>query len=274
MSIAATVARQELTDHPHYKYRGCGPDDLDPRVSAGDPDVSVDAWAPYTGDGAEPQKARIDREAAAVRICGFCPVQGLCRAYANTEVVTPAEGPGDPDMVHLAEPEGVWGGQLALDRHRALIARRAGTDAPVSEQALAKARSPQKLAVLRALATELYESRVAAAAGVSVDRANWNRSVLCTLLGLDKETATRDDLLATAVHYGLLPANMRIRWDGLWPIAAAPNTDGSRQRRIAPGFPLALLDPLPVVPRTRARRIIPTRHTLPLPALPVLEPAA
>ncbi|MEU6016939.1 hypothetical protein ABZ826_23680 [Streptomyces sp. NPDC047515] len=235
------IARQHLTDHPHYRYRGCAPDPDNPRASAGDPDVSVDAWAPYTGDGAEPQKERIARENAAKQICGFCPVQALCRAYANTEVVEAGSG-GSPEVVHLAEPEGVWGGQVALERHRALIARRAGT-ATVTEQALTEARSPQKLAVLRALAVELYESRVARRAGMDVRRTNWHRSALCSLLGLDKERATRDDLLLAAIHHGLLPANHRIVWDGLWPIAAAPNTDGSRQRRIAPGFPLALLTP-------------------------------
>ncbi|TXS68909.1 hypothetical protein [Streptomyces sp. sk2.1] len=287
------AARQELTDHPHYRYRGCAPDPDNPRMAAGDPDVSVDAWAPYTGDGAEPQRDRIAREKAAVRVCGYCPVQALCRTYASTEVVEAGSG-GAPDVVRLAEPEGVWGGQIALERHRALIARRAGT-AVVSEQALAEAQSPQKLAVLRALAVELYETRVAHRAGMDVRRTNWHRSALCSLLGLNKETASRDDLLVAAVRHGLLPGTHRIVWDGLWPIAAAPNTDGSRQRRIAPGFPLDLLTPRPRQRRTPTpsvqvpagrgpatrpgdRRLphftpAPAAPALPLPAT-VLEPAA
>lgn len=284
------IARQHLTDHPHYRYRGCAPDPDNPAMAAGDPDVSVDSWAPYTGDGAEPQKERIARENAAKTICGYCPVQALCRAYANTETVEAGTG-GAPDVVRLAEPEGVWGGQVALDRHRALIARRAGV-ATVTEQALTEARSPQKQAVLRALAVELYESRVARRAGMDVRRTNWHRSALCSLLGLNKETATRDELLLAAVRHGLLPTNMHIVWDGFWPIAAAPNTDGSRQRRIAPGFPLALLTPnkrrtrrrtprtAPPNPsptaRTGGRRLrlvtTPTTPALPLPA--ALEPAA
>ncbi|MEU3656495.1 hypothetical protein AB0E67_27540 [Streptomyces sp. NPDC032161] len=288
------IAQQNLTDHPHYRYRGCAPDPDNPAMAAGDPDVSVDAWAPYTGDGAEPQKVRLAREAAAKRICQFCPVLALCRAYANTEIVEPGPA-GAPDVVRLAEPEGVWGGQIALERHRALIARRAGT-AEVTEQALAEARSPQKRAVLRALAVELYEQRVADRAGMDVRRTNWHRSSLCGLLGLDKETASRDDLLAAAVRHELIPVSLVV-WDGLWPIAAAPNTDGSRQRRIAPGFPLALLTPRPrnasrasaTAARRRAGRgrggrrplravpavtaPAPTTPPLPLPSL-ALEPAA
>ncbi|MGW2847274.1 hypothetical protein [Streptomyces sp. NPDC001274] len=287
------IAQQELTDHPHYRYRGCAPDPDTPAMAAGDPDVSVDAWAPYTGDGAEPQRDRIAREKAAVKVCGSCPVQALCGAYANTVVVEAGSG-GGPDVVRLAEPEGVWGGQIALERHRALIARRAGA-AVVSEQALAEARSPQKLAVLRALAVELYEERVADRAGMDVRRTNWHRSALCGLLGLDKESASRDDLLVAAVRYGLLSDVGRIVWDGLWPIAAAPNTDGSRQRRVAPGFPPGLLAPRsrrrstrpagrgtasrgPVAritgrPLPHFRATAPAAPVLPLPAT-VLEPAA
>lgn len=217
-------AREALTDHPLYKYRGCGPDDQDPTMSAGDPDVSVDAWAPYTGDVPEPQKTRIGRERAAVRICGWCPVREACATYANSETV---DG-------HLAEPEGVWGGELALTRHRALIARRAATSTPAGP---VRALAPQKRAVLRALARETDPELVAYRAGVDVRTANWHRSALVTLLGLNRETATRGQLLAAAVEQGLLPPSTRIRpdgrWpDGPWPIAAAPTVDGGRQRRI------------------------------------------
>ncbi|MFD5899067.1 WhiB family transcriptional regulator [Streptomyces sp. NPDC060366] len=218
-------AREALTDHPLYKYRGCGPDEQDPSRSAGDPDVSVDAWAPYTGDIPEPQKVRIGRERAALRICGWCPVRTECAAYANSETV---DG-------HLVEPEGVWGGELALSRHRALIARRAAVTAPGRD--MTEARTPQKLAVLRALARETDAELVAYRADMDVRTANWHRSALVTLLGLNRETATRDQMLAAAVEQGLLPRSTRIRpstrWpDGPWPFAAAPTVDGARQRRI------------------------------------------
>lgn len=234
MLMTPSQARDALTGHRLYHYRGCGPDQDDPRMAAGDPDLPVDAWGPYTGDGAEPQAARYARERAAKSVCGYCPVRTECASYANTET---------EDGKHLVEPEGIWGGQVALDRHRALIARRTAAADTVTDRALAEARSPQKLAVLTALAVDLYDQRVARRAGMDVRTANWHRSALCSLLGLDKETATRDDLLAAAVHHGLLPAGIRIVWDGLWPIAAAPTTDGIRQRRIAPGIPAVLFTP-------------------------------
>ncbi|KIF66265.1 hypothetical protein HY68_36780 [Streptomyces sp. AcH 505] len=290
------LARQQLTDDPMYKYRGCAPDEDDPRRSAGDPDVSVDAWAPYTGDGQEPQRVRLARERAAVRICGWCPVRALCAAYANTET----------EDGHLAEPEGIFGGEHPLARHRALIARRAaavtaaqnGTlpaavDTP--RLAVADARTPQKLAVLRSLARETDPELVAYRAGMDVRTANWHRSALVTMLGLDRETATRAQLLAAAVQHRILPPSTRIRPDGTWPYAAAPTTDGIRQRRIAPTRPVQLILPgyehLPRGRRTPARsperaphplrralRLVPaTHHThlpLNLPTPAALEPAA
>ncbi|WP_327259948.1 WhiB family transcriptional regulator [Streptomyces sp. NBC_01240] len=259
------AARQQLVDDRHYKYRGCAPDEDDPTVSAADPDVSLDAWGPYTGDGAEPQKDRFDRERTAKAVCGRCPVLALCRTYANTTTV-------DADGVeHLVEPEGVQGGELALTRHRALIARRhavtVGT-APAAEEApaaavvrdLSEGRTPQKRAVLKALARETDTELVAYRAGMDVRTANWHRSALVTMLGLDKERATRDQLLAAAVDQGLLPRSTRIRPDGPWAYAAAPTTDGARQRRIAPGRPIQLILPgLEDMPRTRRAPVRPGR---------------
>ncbi|MET8746329.1 hypothetical protein [Streptomyces sp. NPDC004728] len=249
-------ARQQLVDDRHYKYRGCAPGEDDPTTSAADPDVSLDAWGPYTGDGAEPQKTRFDREKAAKQICGRCPVLVLCRTYANTTAVD-AEG-----VEHLVEPEGVMGGELALTRHRALIARRhaatlgtaPATEAPAVPVArdLTEGRTPQKRAVLVALARETDPELVAYRAGMDLRTANWHRSALVTMLGLDKERATRDQLLTAAVDQGLLPRSTRIRPDGPWPYAAAPTTDGARQRRIAPGRPIQLILPgLENMPRGR-----------------------
>ncbi|WP_331756282.1 WhiB family transcriptional regulator (plasmid) [Streptomyces sp. NBC_01590] len=299
-------ARQQLVDDRHYKYRGCAPDEDDPTVSAADPDVTLDAWGPYTGDGAEPQKTRFDRERVAKQICARCPVLSLCRSYAHTTVV-------DADGVeHLVEPEGVMGGELALTRHRALIARRhaatVGTNPAAEVQAaavvrdLSEGRTPQKRAVLHALARETDPELVAYRAGMDLRTANWHRSALVTMLGLDKERATRDQLLTAAVDQGLLPRSTRIRRDGPWPYAAAPTTDGARQRRIAPGRPVQLILPgledmpcgrrTPVRPgrlptgrgpaslprRSGLRRLTPVRTVLqpriPLVPTTVLEPAA
>ncbi|MFD7615733.1 hypothetical protein [Streptomyces sp. NPDC059802] len=258
------AARQQLTDDRHYKYRGCAPDEDNPTVSAADPDVPLDAWGPYTSDGAEPQKIRFDREKAAKLICARCPVLALCRTYANTTTVD-SEG-----VEHLVEPEGVMGGELALTRHRALIARRhaatVGT-APATEEPaavvvrdLSEGRTPQKRAVLKALARETDPELVAYRAGMDVRSANWHRSTLVTMLGLDKERATRDQLLAAAVDQGLLPRSTRIRPDGPWAYAAAPTTDGARQRRIAPGRPAQLILPgLEDMPRARRTLVRPGR---------------
>lgn len=272
-TMDAITARQHLVDDRHYKYRGCAGDPDDPRVSAADPDVPVDAWGPYTGDGAEPQKDRHDREKAAIAICKRCPVLPLCDAYANTTTVE------DEGIVRLVEPEGILGGKLALTRHRALIEQRHAEPVALN---LDLARTPQKLAVLRALAVELYDDRVARRAGMDVRTCNWHRSALCSLFGLDRETATRDELLLEALRHGVLPTSTRIVWDGLWPTAAAPTTDGARQRRIAPGIPPALLTPQP---RTRRqarrpgllRRLFQPRALFPTALLiptPTLEPAA
>lgn len=293
-----TIARQQLTDHPHYKYRGCAPDQDDPRMSAADPALSVEAWLPYTGDGAEPQRDRIARERAATAICGHCPVVALCAAYANTET----------EDGHLAEPEGIWGGEGSLSRHRALVARRSAalaaaapreTTRGAGAQHLVEARTPQKRAVLLSLARETDVELVAYRAGMDVRKSNWHRSALVRMLGLNKESATRDQLLAAAVHHRLIPRSTRIRPDGRWPLAAAPTTDGIRQRRIAPGRPVQLVlpgyedlprgrRPVPVrlegaskgvcgALRLRIVRPHPHAERLPLPALPAitaLEPAA
>ncbi|MFF8422900.1 hypothetical protein [Streptomyces sp. NPDC015680] len=259
-------ARQQLVDDRHYKYRGCAPDENNPAVSAADPNVTLDAWGPYTGDGAEPQKVRFDRERAARQICARCPVLSLCRIYAHTTVVD-AEG-----VEHLVEPEGVMGGELALTRHRALIARRhaATIGTTLAEEApaaavvrdLSEGRTPQKRAVLEALARETDPELVAYRAGMDLRSANWHRSTLVTMLGLDKERATRDQLLAAAVDQGLLPRSTRIRPDGPWAYAAAPTTDGARQRRIAPGRPVQLVLPgLEDLPRTRRAPVRPGRPT-------------
>lgn len=231
--IEAAEAAAAFYRHRFYNYRGCAPH-WDPELrgrALGDEGLSLDAWSASSEDGGETQKGRLEREKAAKRVCGGCPVVAACRAYANTET---ADG-------RLVQPDGIWGGQLSLERHRALIARRSEAAGLPLEKNLAEARTPQKQAVLAALVRETDEELVAYRAGMDVRTANWNRSVLCTLLGLNKETATRQQLLETAAAHDLLPKGCRIMPDGRWPVAAAPTTDGARQRRIAPGAPHQLV---------------------------------
>lgn len=280
--LTSTSARQQLQEHRHWRYRGCAGDPDQPGRAQGDLNVSIDAWLPVTEDGGEAPSVRHHRQQQAKTVCAACPVLEACRTYALT--VT-ADG-------RLAEPEGVWGGMTALERHRDLIARRTADQdrAAVDERRLEECRTAQKQSLLKSLARETDEELVAYRAGMDVRTSNWHRSLLCGLLGLNKETASRQQLLERARELGVLPAGVRIVPDGRWPIAAAPNTDGSRQRRIAPTRPVQLVLPgfphlvrgrrtravpaAPVVRRPRLR-IVRTVQPLTLPiATTVLEPAA
>ncbi|GAA2770172.1 hypothetical protein [Streptomyces showdoensis] len=280
------TAYTDFTEHRHYAYRGCAPDPDQPRMSAADDTLPLDAWARSTEDGGLPQALRREYERRAIAICNRCPVLAACRIYANTEV--PGGG--------LAEPDHIMGGQRSLDRHRALIASR--TAQPVLPEpaptaalppAIAKL-SPESLAakrrLLAALARETDEELVAYRAHMDLRTANWQRSALCTLLGLDKETASRELLLEAARACGILPARTRVVPDGRWPIVAAPSTNGARQRRIERGRPVQLVIPgLPDYPRVRpvpapaaARHLVlthraPAASLLPLPVR-IMETAA
>lgn len=263
----ALVAYRALTEHRHYLYRGCAPHPDKPRYSAADDMLPLDAWGTSTIDGGLPQAARLAHQRRAIEICGRCPVLAACRTYANTEI----DGGG------LVEPDGIQGGQTSLDRHRALITRRAAAPVLAEPAALPVGRmeaasAPTKLAVLRALARETDAELVAYRAGMDLRAANWQRAVLCTLLGLDKETASRAELLTAAVRYEILPARTRIVPDGRWPIAAAPTTDGARQRRLAPQRPVQLAIPglpdYPRIPNPGQATPAPRRH------LTVVRPAA
>jgi hypothetical protein len=264
------LAHQAFVDHPHFRYRGCAPDLDEPTRAAGDLDLTIDAWAPWTSDTPEPQRTRIARERAAIAVCMVCPVLAECRTYGNSET---ADG-------HLAEPEGILGGELALTRHRALIARRTAAApamdaAATAAAAVSEARTPQRLALLAALARDTDDELIAYKAGMDVRTARWHRSALTTLLGLDKEHATRQELLAAARAHNLLPKGVRIVPDGPYPIAAAPNTDGTRQRRIAPRRPVQLrlvdLADLPPAPTPTAAPNRGLVSSLPAPARPRLS---
>lgn len=199
MTASARDAYRALTEDRHFKYRPCAPDVDEPHLSASghmtDPHsgdnvrLPVDAWAAPDLDGGEDQTARRTREDAAIDACVECPVMVLCLQYANSQL---------PDG-RIAEPWGIFGGQRALERHKGFIRRRHEEDADK------RMRTPQKQAVLAALLLHDDPELVAAAAGMDLRTANWQRSAMATLLRLDKATATRADILAAANARGLLP---------------------------------------------------------------------
>ena len=190
------------TEHPHFRYRGCAPDPDNPLRVLGNPELHLDAWTGTTEDGGEPQRVRRAREAAAIEVCLNCPVMVACDVYANT--VTP-EG-------KLAAPDEIRGGRTPLERHRRFIKLRHRV--PVVEPApVEQISTPQKLAVLRALAAHSDPEDVATAAGMDLRTANWQVSRLRSQLGLPA-TATRMQILEAARALGLLegkPSRPRVK---------------------------------------------------------------
>lgn len=196
------TAQQDLTDHPYYRYRGCAPDPDEPQLAAGSPGVDADgrpvrlpvgAWQAPDVDGGEEQESRNERVRAAKAVCASCPVLAVCAVYGAS--VT-AEG-------KLAERHSILGGRTALERTKALVEERQEEPVVVEPAPVEQLRTPQKLAVLRALARYEDPVAVAAAAGMDVRTANWQRSILKTGLGLPK-SASRAELLEAAVACGLL----------------------------------------------------------------------
>lgn len=231
--------RWEMAIHPHYKYRGCAPDPDDPLRMAGDPDLHVgahhgpDAWAP------EGQVERRVREERAIEVCLNCPVMVACDRYASS--VTP-DG-------KLAEPEGVWGGRRALERHKALIAARHAVPAASDRRVFQTA---QKRAVLAALAVCWDPFEVAARAGVDVRTANWQRSSLVRLLGLPKDV-TRMRALAAARERGLLEGVEVVPDDGSVPAIPPPTRLPVVEQSAGAAGPVSA-GVVSVLPPRRARR--------------------
>lgn len=209
----AKTAHEELTEHPHYRYRGCAPDPDDPRMAAGDPSLSVDAWQSPDTDGGEEQETRAARVQAAKAVCGRCPVLAVCAVYGASVTV---DG-------RLAERHSILGGRTALERTKALVEERQVAPVRVEPAPVEQLRTEQKLAVLKALARFADPVRVAAAAGVDVRTAKWQISRLTTQLGLEK-TASRAELLEAAVARGLL-SEADVAADG-GPIAPPPVLGG------------------------------------------------
>ncbi|CQR59198.1 WhiB family transcriptional regulator [Streptomyces leeuwenhoekii] len=204
--------RQAWEEHPYFRYRGCAPDVDEPGRAAGDLSLSLDAWHGEDRDGPEEPREREARQAAAVEVCLSCPVMVQCDAYASSVVV---EG----GQARLAEPAGIWGGRTALERHRVFIRQRHEVAVPAPVRLM---RTRQKLRVLEALARHVDAEAVAAAAGMDVRTANWQRSRLVTQLSLDKRTATRAELLEAAVERGLLDGSLVVADDGSVPAVPPP----------------------------------------------------
>lgn len=206
--LGSYTARQNLMTHPRYRYRGCAPDVDDPKAAAGNLEVPVTAWEAPDVDGGEAQADRVRREAAAIEVCVECPVMVQCAAFGAS---LNASG-------RLAVPHGVLGGMTALERHKAFVRERQTAPAVVEPAPDVQLKTEQKLAVLRALAVHEAPEAVAAAAGVDVRTAQWQRSRLTTQLGLPK-TATRVQVLEAAVARGLLDAGELVGQLSLFPSA-------------------------------------------------------
>jgi len=210
--MAVAAAEKAWREHRFFKYRGCAPDPDDPKQAMGDPSLSLDAWHGSDRDGAEPQKERRAREAAAKRVCGGCAVREACAVYANS--VTP-EG-------KLAFPEGLMAGRLGRERREAFARARQEVSVVVPDVQLLTA---QKRAVMLALAMCTDALEVARAAGLPIRTANWQRSRLVTQFGLN-DGASRGELLAEAVRRGLLDGGLVVADDGSVPAVPAPGSVG------------------------------------------------
>lgn len=191
--LDSKTARDELTDHRFYRYRGCAPDSDDPRVAAGDTSLPVDAWQAPDVDGGEEPEERAVRVAAAKAVCARCPVLSACVVFGASVL---------PDG-RLAEQHSILGGRTALERTKALVEERQAVPVVPVPAPAEQLCTEQKLAVLRAWARFADPVRVAAGAGLDVRTANWQRSILKRKLGLTK-SASRLEVLEAAVARGLL----------------------------------------------------------------------
>lgn len=247
-TTTAREARHQLTDHPRYKYRGCAPDPDRPTRAAGNNRLSIDAWSVSSEDGGEDQKYRLAREAAAIDVCMDCPVMVQCLQYAMS--VLPSG--------KIAEEYGIFGGTTSLERHRRHIATvQAQQRALPSSELVSKLATVQRMAVLEALAAHHDPHQVADAAGVDDRTANWQRSKAVALLGLDKKTTTRRELLAAVRRLGLLDGVPVV--DGPADVLAVPPPGTARPAPVkptvvtAPEPPVGEKPPTPIVRTVRLR---------------------
>lgn len=206
---AATAAYVALTEHRFYRYRGCAPDPDNPRLAVGSPGVdeqgrpvrvAVDAWHGPDVDGGEAQKVRQARVEAAKEVCLRCPVMVWCDQYA---------------MLAPQQADGVRGGRTKRERDDLTGAKKPARKTP-SPAPVEHLRTKQKLAVLEALAASADEYRVAMETGLGVQKTNWQRAILVSGLGLERN-ASRMDLLRAAVAAELLEASAVVADDGQVP---------------------------------------------------------
>lgn len=214
--------------HRHWAYRACAPSPDVAGMAAADDTVAVTAWLSQDG---EQQKARLVREEAATALCGRCPVRTMCLDYALGDEAGPYE------------PWDIWGGMTAHQRAGLLKERRrlvAIAAAPAAAEPPAV--TELDLVVLRALAAHRTEQAVAAAAGMTVTRANWHRTRLVTALHLNERTTTRMRLLYAARLAAVLDPRTVILGDRDRVIAAVPRRQGAVVRArgvqlVIPGLP-------------------------------------
>lgn len=228
MSDPGGVAWDGLVGHRWWRYRACAPAAVDPGVCAVDEATPTTVFEAPDSDIPEAHHVRTAREAAAVAVCRQCPILRECRAYAL--------GPEGADRPR--EMTGVWGGLTGVQRRR-MRGRRTAAQAQVPVVECTGAR----LAVLEALAEHRGAVAVARAAGMEESTANWHRSKLVTMLGLDPVSASRGQLLAAAVERGLISAAVVVP-DGPVPQRAIPT-----QRHALPGqlaFSLDLTTAAPI----------------------------
>lgn len=222
------AANEALTHHPHYKYRGCAPDPDDPRLAAGDPSLSVDAWQAPDVDGGEDQEERAARVEAAKAVCRRCPVLAACAVFG---AAVTAEG-------KLAERHAILGGLTAVERTKALVQERQAETVPVVTKPtpVEQMQTEQKLAVLRGLARHADPEQIALAAGLGAGlkglrTAKWQLARLRTQLGLPK-TASRTEVLEAAVARGLLLRD-EVAVEAPVVVSVPGGRRGARGRRVA-----------------------------------------
>lgn len=254
-TAARVRAWKDLSGHRWWPYRACAPADGAPCHARADRTVPLDVW--LTPDR-ESQPDRRTREQTAVALCHRCPVREQCLTYALGDTSGPYE------------EWDVWGGMTAHERTLLLDARKPAAAAARDDKTVVAGLDE---VVLKALASHRTAAAVAAAAGMTVTRANWHRSRLVTALGLNPRTATRMRVIYTARLHGLLDPTAPYLTDGTRLIAAVPSQQAAlaRSRGVQLTIPgLRLTRPAPTPAAGGTVRSLPA----PAAADPELEAAA